>query len=364
MENICLKFPHLFEQINKLLDNETLVKCKEASRTLYCAVENQRARKYQWIRIIQSYLQVSNEFKEHWRNVFAKMSAEHLEKFAKDVQKFCKIDRVRMTEHRWSPLHIAVEFSDLEFFKLFADMLSIKNLKDKDDWSLIHSATQAGNFEIYQFLVKSEPFENKNPRTKTGITPLHLAAKSGHLDIYKFISKQSGPWVNINPRMDCDITPLHLAAKYGQLKVCKFICDNLDNWNLRRSDLKTPFELALMKGHIKTAGMFISYGGMERHEQQILAIFAPIFFITCRLMQFEDPFPLQFHLNGLGTFVTYMMALLLMLQIFYNLNEVFRWNDPICGNEFENFCNWVKSFDQDVEIMANNLENVEIIEFD
>ena len=93
MEDICLKFPHLFEQINKLLDNETLVKCKEASRILYCAVENQRARKYQWNRIIQSYLtdlQVSNEFKEHWRNVFAKMSAEHLEKFAKDVQKFCK----------------------------------------------------------------------------------------------------------------------------------------------------------------------------------------------------------------------------------------------------------------------------------
>ena len=149
MEDICLKFPHLFEQINKLLDNETLVKCKEASRILYFAVENQRARKYQWIRIIQSYLQVSNEFKEHWRNVFAKMSAEHLEKFAKDVQKFCKIDQLRKTQHRWSPLHIAAEFSDLDSFKLFADVLSIKNLKDKDDWSLIHSATQAGNLEIY-----------------------------------------------------------------------------------------------------------------------------------------------------------------------------------------------------------------------
>ena len=122
MENICLKFPHLFEQINKLLGNETLVKCKEASRTFYLAVENQRARKYQWIRIIQSYLHVSNEFKEHWRNVFAKMSAEHLEKFAKDVQNFCKIDRLRMMEHRWSPLHIAAEFSDIEFFE---DMLSI-----------------------------------------------------------------------------------------------------------------------------------------------------------------------------------------------------------------------------------------------
>ena len=365
MEDICLKFPHLFEQINELLENKTFVKCKEASRILYCTVENQRARKYQWIRIIQSYLEVSNEFKEHWRNVFAKMSAEHLEKFAKDVQKFCKVDQVRMTEHRWSPLHIAAEFSDLDFFKLFADMLSIKNLKDNDDWSLIHSASQAGNFEICKFLAKSEPFENKNPRTKTGVTPLHLAAKNGHLDIYQFISKKRVPWVNINPRMDCDITPLHLAAKYGQFKVCKFICDNLDNWNLRRSDLKTPFELALMKGHIKTAGLFITYNGYERHEQQILATFGPIFFISCGLIvHYEDPFPLNFNLNGLGTHVTYMMALFLMKQILSNLNEVFRWTDPICGNAFENFWNWVKSFDQDVEIMTNNLENVEIIEFD
>ena len=366
MEDICLKFPHLFEQINKLLDNKTLVKCKEASRILYFAVENQRARKYQWIRIIQSYLHISNEFKEHWRNVFAKTSAEHLEKFAKDVQKFGKIDRVRMTEHRWSPFHIAAEFSDLDFFKLLADMLSIKNLKDKDDWSLIHSATQAGNFEIYQFLVKNELFENRNPRTKTGITPLHLAAKNGHLDIYEFISIKSGPpWVNINPRMDCDITPLHLAAKYGQFKVCKFICDNLDNWNLRRSDLKTPFELALMKGHMRTAALFITRDGYERHEQQILATFVPIFFISCGLIvHLEDPFPLNFNLNGLGTHVTYLMALFVMKQIWSNLNEVFRWTDPICGNEFENFCNWVKSFDQDMEIMANNLENVEIIEFD
>ena len=38
-------------------------------------------------------------------------------------------------------------------------MLSINNLKDKDDWSLIHSAAQAGNIEIYQFLVRNEIFE-------------------------------------------------------------------------------------------------------------------------------------------------------------------------------------------------------------
>ena len=192
MENICLKFPHIFEQINELLNNRTLVKSKEASRTLYSVLENQKARKYQWIRIIQSYLQVSNEFKEDWRIVFAKLSEEKLEMFAKYVQKFCKIDRLRM-ERVWSPLHIAAELSDLDFFKLLADILSVKNLKGKDGWSLVHSAAQAGNFEIYQFLVKDELFENKNPRTNVGITPLHLAAKNGHLEICRLTSQYLNP---------------------------------------------------------------------------------------------------------------------------------------------------------------------------
>ena len=101
MENICLKFPHIFEQINELLNNRTLVKSKEASRTLYSVLENQKARKYQWIRIIQSYLQVSNEFKEDWRIVFTRLSEDKLEIFAKYVQKFCKIDRLRI-ERVWS----------------------------------------------------------------------------------------------------------------------------------------------------------------------------------------------------------------------------------------------------------------------
>ena len=212
MENICLKFPHIFEQVNEILNNKTLIKCKEASRTLHSIVENQKARKYQWIRIVQSYLQVSKEFKEDWRIVFAKLSEEELEIFAKCVQKFCKIDRLRM-DHGWSPMHIAAGFCELDLFKLLADILSVNNLKDKDGWSLIHSAAQAGNFEIYQFLVRNEIFENKNPKTNAGITPLHLAARNGHLKIYEFISKHVD---DINPRMDGEMTPLHLAAKYKE----------------------------------------------------------------------------------------------------------------------------------------------------
>ena len=369
MENICLKFPHIFEQINELLNNRTLVKSKEASRTLSSVLENQKARKYQWIRIIQSYLQVSNEFKEDWGIVFAKMSPENMKKFAKYARNFCKFDRLRM-EHGWSPMHIAAEFGDLDFFKILADMLSVKNLKGKDGWSLVHSAAQAGNLEIYQFLVKDELFENKNPKTNDGITPLHLAAKNGNLHIYKFISKHVD---NINPRMHCDITPLHLAAKYGHLEVCRFICDtlNLDalnNWNFFdqpkyqwRSDWITPSNLALMRGHFRSVGfmipndiVFLRRFWFKYFLLKLGAVLAYSFF------QVKDPsafdlFVLDLHVLSMVLFMGFSLS---------NFYEIFKWTDPISGNEFENFCKWIKSFDQDVDLVKNNLGNVEMLEFD
>ena len=43
IENICLRFPHLMEQINELLDNKSLMKSKEVSRTMCSNIENQKS---------------------------------------------------------------------------------------------------------------------------------------------------------------------------------------------------------------------------------------------------------------------------------------------------------------------------------
>ena len=39
---ICLRFPHLLEQINELLDDKSLTKCKEASRIMCSITEKPR----------------------------------------------------------------------------------------------------------------------------------------------------------------------------------------------------------------------------------------------------------------------------------------------------------------------------------
>ena len=90
MEDICNKFPLLNEQINELLDNQNLAKCKKASRSLCYIISNQRGRRFFWTRLIKSSIKEDiKEFKEDWKIVF-KSKAEILKKFTLVVQKFYK----------------------------------------------------------------------------------------------------------------------------------------------------------------------------------------------------------------------------------------------------------------------------------
>ena len=56
MEEISLRFPHISEQIFEILDNKTLVQCKEADRTLNKCIDYMKAGKFPWLRIIQKYI--------------------------------------------------------------------------------------------------------------------------------------------------------------------------------------------------------------------------------------------------------------------------------------------------------------------
>ena len=184
----------------------------------------------------------------------------------------------------------------------------------------------------------------------------------------------------MNPTMDCNVTPLHLAAKYGHLEVCQFICKNLDSWNnllhwnhrfigIHRSDAITAKDLAFMRGHIRTASFIIQYNMVDTYWY---TVFKASFVFAVFILFFPLIFPRNFFQGedfppSLFLITTYYAppALLLIVAILmFNFNEIFIWTDPISGNEFENLCKWMKSFDQEVKIMASNPANVEMIEFD
>ena len=117
MDEVCLRFPHLIEQINKHLENKTLVQFKKISRPICKITMNHKTF---WIRMIQSEM-VSDfaEFSKDWKKVFEKSPVKLLEKMAVIVQEFFKKKNKRRLKS-WSPMHIVSESGNLELCKHIA----------------------------------------------------------------------------------------------------------------------------------------------------------------------------------------------------------------------------------------------------
>ena len=260
IENICLRFPHILEQINELLDNKSLVKCKEVSRILCSTIKEQEFGKFLIKRVIQSYIKNSKEFAKEWRIVLKKLPLEKLCKFEILVKDFYKAVPSRF-DGKWCPMHFAADCGDMEFYK-FISKVSI--LKDYELSPLVFSA-QAGHLAVSKFLYKE--IEDKRPKRNFEIVQ-HIAAKNGHLDIYKLLHEN---WNDINPSYEEQITPLHLAAQYGHFDVCQYICDNTVFVSPLRSDWNTPLTLAAHRGHIKIARLL--------HERDPFASYRTILII-------------------------------------------------------------------------------------
>ena len=117
MEEICLRFPHIIEKINKVLDIKTLVKFKEANRLVCYIIDNQKKGRYFWTRVIQTNLSNCIEFKEDWKNVLKKTETEYLKKIGISLQIFFTSRLARRQDH-WSPSQIALYQNDLELWVL------------------------------------------------------------------------------------------------------------------------------------------------------------------------------------------------------------------------------------------------------
>ena len=247
---ICLRFPHLLEQINELLDDKSLTKCKEASRIMCSITENQESGRFFTKRVIQSYIKNSSYYEEEWKIILNKLEIKSLKEFELLVKGFYKLlDKSRqefgyiLPGLQWSPLHIAAERGHIDFCKWIAKFSTIKCYQ----WSPLHFSVRSGHLEVSKFLFKE--FEEKcTTRIFYGVQ--HLAAKNGHLDIYRFLHESLN---DINPVMQEQITPLHFAAQYGHFDVCKYICDNTVLVNPLRCDGNTPLTLAVHRGHFKIA---------------------------------------------------------------------------------------------------------------
>ena len=315
MEHLWLRIPHILEQINELLDDESLIKCKEVSRIICSIIQNQKSGKFLTTRMIQCYVKNPGEFSTDWRTIFQKLPAERLSEFGILVKDFYKGFPSRF-DNSWSPMHIAAERGHLDYCKFIAKVSYTKIYKLSP---LLFSA-QAGHLEVSKFLYKEDE-DNNHRRNQFQLTAQYLAAKNGYLEIYKFLHEKSN---DINPVMQELVTPLHLAAQYGHFQVCEYICDNSVFVSPPRSDGMTPFLLAAHRGHFKVARLLIERdppilptGFLEKVFLMFMISVFPFIIFIC-MEHFFDPFLriLAFNeRNSKATLLETCIGFLLNLQI-------------------------------------------------
>ena len=182
MEEVRNRFPHIMEQINALLDNKSLVKCKEADREMCKFIENQRSGRFLTTRMIQSYNKNSDEFEKDWTIVCQKLTISKLKQFAILVKQFYDAFPMRFKQD-WSPMHVMAERGHFDLCKFIATVTEERNPQCQNKWTPIYFAAQAGHYQVLNFLC--EEVVDKNCKTDVGLSPIQLTVQHlrslGHL---------------------------------------------------------------------------------------------------------------------------------------------------------------------------------------
>ena len=85
MEKLCMRFPLASEMILNNLDNQSLIRSKEACRAAADIIKNKR---FYLIRIIKKYRRSFEEHEESWREVCHKIPLDNLRQLAVAVKVF------------------------------------------------------------------------------------------------------------------------------------------------------------------------------------------------------------------------------------------------------------------------------------
>ena len=312
MDQLLSRFPDIAEDIFENLDDESLVRCKEASRSFSSFMDEDN--KF-WKRIIRKYLNnlETNDFKKSWEFLIdlKQTGPEMFKELGRAVQNYLKRhegqgsqgkcfeemeETCRHRECSLSPLHIAAEAGNTLLYKFILDRSEEKNpivIKWRFDFELYEEWTPLLDGRLGTCLAIMESLEVKNPSNSQGLTPLHAAASGGHLQVYSTIIEKLGnhhptvfnpedefkntplhfaagkghvevceaifsvAWIK-NPANSKGRTALHYAAKAGHAEICKMIMRSIDDLNPCDDKGWTPFELAAAEGHLPVCEVMMS----------------------------------------------------------------------------------------------------------
>ena len=203
MEDLSQRIPQVCAKIFGLVNDQSLIKCKEASRVIYNVLENER---FFWIRIIQAH---EARLQDSWKKVVVKTQLAIIKEFAASVQQHFRADY--SPSQPVTPLCIAASVCNSELCKYVA--ARTEDYKNEDN---LHTAIGDG-YKYESFKLILENVHNKNPRNDFGVTPLHQAAREGYFEICNLIIENVA---EKNPKDDKGKTPLHHAAEKGYFELC------------------------------------------------------------------------------------------------------------------------------------------------
>ena len=269
MEELFGRFPHLSENIFLKLNYQSLLTCREVSRTWNNKIEAERL---SYLKVIKSYTQCSDELLKKILDkcgapiVLVSILKEIFSKFPKGTKQSNQYLK------KWfiTPLHIAAVNGQLAVYELIMENVEDKNpclkkmasldLKKQrpnqlfcasecmTEYTPLHLAAKYGHFSICKLII--ENVQEKNPPNNRMYTPLHCAAASGNSSIFQLIIENIG--VNTNPMDANGYTPLHIAAAYGYFDLCSLILSYPESMEcLIKDNGQTPYHLAAANGHVE-----------------------------------------------------------------------------------------------------------------
>ena len=214
MEDLCLRYPHIFEKILSNLDNQTLANCRSVSNQFSVSIEDG---KILWIRIIQKQIsRIQSKYQKlnrAWKIIIDKAPSKVIKELAIELY----LNSVEHSKIFLFPLHIAAASGLIDSFEYLLKNAKDEHLKDYSGQLPFHLAAKNGHYDICKLMLK---ITNIDSSDNIGATPLHLAAENNHQDICKLILSNL---VDKNPSDLKGKTVLHYSAAKGHLDICRLL---------------------------------------------------------------------------------------------------------------------------------------------
>ena len=258
-----------------MLDNTTLLSCKEANRELNNFIENE---KFVWHRIIRLHKGNIIGFEDSWKKTIEKNSVDNIKQLALATQTFFKHEPRFLNQ--WHPLFIAAAEGSLELCKHIIEKTGENNpsivkkvpfrfksgIGTYTGYTALHFAAEHGYLDVAKLII--DRVEDKNPIDRHENTYLHFAARQDDIAVYKLFMNNTEENLHEN---NLGWTPCHYAAAWGNLKVFEFILEHLVDKNpptTKGPNLGlTPLHLAAQEGHVSICRVILKYV-IEKNPQK------------------------------------------------------------------------------------------------